>query len=259
MANLICTLCNRLLSNPRILISCGHTFCTSCLQDLVAASERKTRIACPTCNVECGITEGDVALLPVNVLAQQLVSDHQRAQREAEERSRNAGKCAKHPDVDGQYYCSGCEEITCAPCAHPGGLHYGQGHHALSIDEGLRYVGDEYKRMLEVVRQSTTGTLNALSSRTALARRVRGAALQTVGNVNEGINAIVHDLERVRIELATRAQRSCQLVLVEASNTVQLKSRVKAARQATQFSAAKSRFVQGATLTQLVKPKVKVR
>jgi hypothetical protein len=242
-----------------MLISCGDTFCTSCLERLVAASEQKTRIVCPTCNVECGILEGDVTCLPINVLVQRLVRDHQRAQREAEERGRSVGKCAIHPDVDGQYYCSACEQITCAPCAHPGGAHYGQDHHAVSIEEGLQHVADDYKRMLEAVRQSTTGTLDAVGSREALAKRIEGAALHTVANVNGHINTIVHDLERVRIELTSKVHRGAQIVLIGASKAVYLNSRVKTARHASRFSAAKSRFVQGATLAQLLKPKLKVQ
>ena len=191
--------------------------------------------------------------LPVNVTCQELVNDHQRAQREAEEHSKKVGKCSHHPEVDGQYYCTVCEQIACARCVLPDGMHYG--HHAVTIDEGLRLVGQEYRDILNAVRESVVATLDAVRNRKVLEERVRDAALRTAGNANEDINSIMRDLEHVRVELASSVQRGAKLVLAEASDVPQLEYRAKVARNATKFCATTTQFLESATLTQLLTQK----
>jgi hypothetical protein len=255
-SKLTCTLCDRLLNSPRML-SCGHTFCTPCLEGRVAAAERRTRLICPTCKTECGVPDGDVRSLPLNVFAQELVNDQERLQREADERSRKVGKCSKHPDVNGQFYCTACEQITCARCVHPDEFHYG--HRVVSIDEGVRRVAEEYQHMLEAVRQSTASAFDAARDRKALDMRLRDAALQTTGNVSGDIDVIVRDLELVRVELAWRVQLNAHHVLAAASNSAQSDTDAKAARNATRFCASTMQFVNSATLTDLLKQKAIVQ
>ena len=54
---------------PRIL-PCGHTFCESCLNDMVRTNKKKGKINCPSCRVEVAVPKGDASRLPKNFIAE---------------------------------------------------------------------------------------------------------------------------------------------------------------------------------------------
>ena len=52
---------------PRIL-PCGHTFCESCLNDMVRTNKKKGKINCPSCRLEVAVPEGGASRLPKNFI-----------------------------------------------------------------------------------------------------------------------------------------------------------------------------------------------
>ena len=95
---------------PRML-SCGHSFCTSCLQRLLTVDEK---IPCPTCRVEVNVSQDGVAGLPKN-FALLSIFDVKPQQEEGESLFDCEVCDDKHPAI---FWCFNCEEDMCKDAAH---------------------------------------------------------------------------------------------------------------------------------------------
>ena len=91
---------------PRILINCGHTFCTDCLSKL----ERNNRVRCPLCHKLIKSLESVERLpLNMNILYEIIEKDEILSQVEFdfEDDDEMANKlCAEHEDRVKHFYCS---------------------------------------------------------------------------------------------------------------------------------------------------------
>ena len=90
-----CPVCCELFDDqnisPRIL-SCGHSFCTGCLERLLTAHDK---IPCPTCRDEVNVPQAGVAGLPKNFALLSII---------------NANATLHHQEVEGLYTCEACDD-----------------------------------------------------------------------------------------------------------------------------------------------------
>ena len=133
--------------SPRML-SCGHSFCTGCLERLLATDDK---ITCPTCRVEVNVPQDGVAGLPKNwALLSLIAPDH-----EGVDGLPICEFCEnKHP---ANSYCLDCEEDMCKIAA---GFHTrnktSRGHRIVSLEPSAVSVKcprhDEQFRLFDVKR-----------------------------------------------------------------------------------------------------------
>ena len=105
-----CSVCLESLINkqPRLL-SCGHTFCTPCLQQLPGGNT----VNCPKCRSPTRLTPGGVQVLPKNTDISKM------REREQELSSRNEHYCqmCRKKDAKIQYICTSCSKrLICQEC-----------------------------------------------------------------------------------------------------------------------------------------------
>jgi len=98
---------------PRVL-PCGHTFCTSCLLQLLAP-EPNGWMACPTCRQSHLQPPGGVSGIPVNYTLLHVVETAKEAEKD--------GHCGVH-NMTAFSYCKDCEELCCPACLSDEGKHH---------------------------------------------------------------------------------------------------------------------------------------
>ena len=130
---------------PRLL-SCGHTFCSGCLERLFHNSTR-----CPTCRVEVEVPQAGVAGLPKNWALLSLFAPHH----EKGEGLPICESCVnKHP---ANSYCLDCEEDMCRDAARFHARNKtSRGHHIVSLEPSAVFIKcskhDEQFRLFDADR-----------------------------------------------------------------------------------------------------------
>ena len=109
-----------------LFLPCGHTFCSSCISQLV---QSHGTLVCPTCQT----TIQDAAALPTNFS----LLGSCRTSAEIEDVSEASG-CSLHPDKKVKFHCVNCSLDFCSRCVT---LHSGDNHKIedlnLSVDRNL--------------------------------------------------------------------------------------------------------------------------
>ena len=110
-----CPVCCELFDDQNIcprMLSCGHSFCTSCLERLLTMA-MIDKIPCPTCRVEVNLPEAGVAGLPKNFALLSIANDKPR--QEGGEALFICEVCdSKHPAT---FWCFNCKEDMCKNAA----------------------------------------------------------------------------------------------------------------------------------------------
>lgn len=131
-----CQICTELYSHteaamPRVL-TCGHTFCSSCLQRLIELPKRY--IQCPNCRNEQR-RYPNLDLYPKNYgLLEELDSRKYRQNHSKEIRpiNLNISFCPDHPKKPYEFYDETCQKYVCSHCI---ALGEHNGHKCVSIED----------------------------------------------------------------------------------------------------------------------------
>ena len=104
--SLQCPICLELMTEPKLL-SCSHTFCQSCLTDLLASKAGSNSITCPVCRSETEVENGDVSNLKTNIPLKSLIDD-------VKDKGQQCGIC--ETDAGAVFYCCDCAHNMCDLC-----------------------------------------------------------------------------------------------------------------------------------------------
>ena len=100
---------------PRILVHCGHTFCTDCLSQL----HHRQRVRCPLCRKLVKNLE-TVEKLPlnINILFEIVENDKLLANIQFfdDDEDDEEKLCSKHPERISHFYCSSHKTVFCREC-----------------------------------------------------------------------------------------------------------------------------------------------
>ena len=112
-----CSVCfnDMLERSPRIL-SCLHSFCTECLQQLINSN----KINCPTCREVTELKTNDVNELKVNFNLRQM-KEQMEGQKGKEQKKVAAGTktkslCQICQKTEASFKCKDCPDLLCEPC-----------------------------------------------------------------------------------------------------------------------------------------------
>ncbi|RXN10881.1 tripartite motif-containing 59 [Labeo rohita] len=127
--DLTCSVCYGLFTDPRVL-PCSHTFCKSCLENVLQVSVNfsiwrplRLPLKCPNCRSVVELPTNGVDALPVNVCLRAIVEKYQRDSRP------RSPSCPEHPRQPLNVYCVQDRKLICGFC-----LTIGQ-HQGHAIDD----------------------------------------------------------------------------------------------------------------------------
>lgn len=127
--DLTCSVCYGLFTDPRVL-PCSHTFCKSCLENVLQVSVNfsiwrplRLPLKCPNCRSVVELPTNGVDALPINVCLRAIVEKYQRDSRP------RSPACPEHPRQPLNVYCVQDRKLICGFC-----LTVGQ-HQGHAIDD----------------------------------------------------------------------------------------------------------------------------
>ncbi len=99
---------------PRILVHCGHTFCTECLSQYLF---RNFRVRCPICcKLVKNLETPDRLPLNINILYEVVERDPVLSQIDFDGQDYSGKLCAPHNDRIKHFYCSNHQSVFCREC-----------------------------------------------------------------------------------------------------------------------------------------------
>ena len=109
-----CLVCREVYDDQNLcprMLSCGHSFCTRCLNRLF--TEKRDQFCCPTCRVKVNVSQAGVAGLSKNFALLSIFDI--KPQQEESESLFNCEVCDdKHPAI---FWCFNCDEDICKDAA----------------------------------------------------------------------------------------------------------------------------------------------
>ncbi|XP_030633884.1 tripartite motif-containing protein 59 [Chanos chanos] len=127
--DLTCSVCYSLFNDPRVL-PCSHTFCKSCLDNVLQVSANfsiwrplRLPLKCPNCRSVVELPPSGVDALPINVCLRAIIEKYQRDGRP------HPPTCPEHPRQPLNVYCVQDRKLICGFC-----LTIGQ-HQGHTIDD----------------------------------------------------------------------------------------------------------------------------
>ena len=149
MSSTCCLKCSRPYRDPRML-SCCHSFCTQCIQSLVAMSVGTTSIICPTCLEKTLVFEKGVTSLP-----RSLHLFNKQSNILAKITSTPPPPCDSCSEGTSIAYCTECTDLLCKDCwnAHKK-LRMSRTHTSFTLEEARTMPQDKLTKLIPSFTQT---------------------------------------------------------------------------------------------------------
>ncbi|XP_078694391.1 E3 ubiquitin-protein ligase TRIM56-like [Branchiostoma floridae x Branchiostoma belcheri] len=134
-----CQICLQPYRRPKVL-SCLHSFCQQCLEEVLKKQKDKTELDCPTCRNTTVLPGGGVAELKDNFFVESLrdtVDVHKKLANEGE--SLVCGSCEAKSGAES--FCTECGDFLCDECVAI--------HRRIKVSKGHQVIGVEQLRSAE--------------------------------------------------------------------------------------------------------------
>ncbi|XP_011680029.2 RING finger protein 207-like [Strongylocentrotus purpuratus] len=106
--SLECPVCLNTFTDPKIL-SCSHTYCKTCLDNLLECHGNDQMLRCPVCRAETQVPNQDVGKLPANLALKSLIED-------VTNQYQFCTSCKSEDQPQAVVYCQDCGMYLCIIC-----------------------------------------------------------------------------------------------------------------------------------------------
>eukprot|EP00057_Strongylocentrotus_purpuratus_P025557 XP_011680031.1 PREDICTED: uncharacterized protein LOC105445766 [Strongylocentrotus purpuratus] len=106
--SLECPVCLNTFTDPKILSS-SHTYCKTCLDNLLDCHGNDQMIRCPVCRAETQVSNQDVSKLPANLALKSLIED-------VKNQYQFCTNCKSRDKPQAVVYCQDCGKYFCSTC-----------------------------------------------------------------------------------------------------------------------------------------------
>ena len=106
--SLECPVCLNTFTDPKIL-SCSHTYCKACLDNLLECHGNDQMLRCPVCRAETKVPNQEVSKLPANLALKSLIED-------MNSQYQFCSNCNSEDRPQAVVYCQDCGKYLCIPC-----------------------------------------------------------------------------------------------------------------------------------------------
>eukprot|EP00057_Strongylocentrotus_purpuratus_P027362 XP_011681836.1 PREDICTED: tripartite motif-containing protein 5-like [Strongylocentrotus purpuratus] len=106
--SLECPVCLNTFTDPKIL-SCSHTYCKTCLDNLLGCHGNDKMLRCPVCRAETQVPNQDVSKLPANLALKSLIED-------MKNQFQFCSNCKSEDEPQAVVYCQDCCKFFCSTC-----------------------------------------------------------------------------------------------------------------------------------------------
>ncbi|XP_030845833.1 E3 ubiquitin-protein ligase TRIM38-like [Strongylocentrotus purpuratus] len=106
--SLECPVCLNTFTNPKTL-SCSHTYCKACLDNLLECHGNDQMLRCPVCRAETQVPSQNVSKLPENLALKSLIED-------VKNQHQFCTNCKSEDKPQAVVYCQDCGMYLCITC-----------------------------------------------------------------------------------------------------------------------------------------------
>ncbi|XP_030839372.1 tripartite motif-containing protein 59-like [Strongylocentrotus purpuratus] len=106
--SLECPVCLNTFTDPKIL-SCSHTYCKTCLDNLLVYHGKDQMLRCPVCRAETQVPNQEVSKLPASLALKSLIED-------MKTQYQLCTNCKSQDKPQATVYCQDCGKYFCSTC-----------------------------------------------------------------------------------------------------------------------------------------------
>ncbi|XP_011666000.2 tripartite motif-containing protein 59-like [Strongylocentrotus purpuratus] len=159
--SLECPVCLDTFTDPKIL-SCSHTYCKACLDNLLECHGNDQMLRCPVCRAETQVPNRDVSKLPASLALKSLIED-------VKNHRQFCSNCKSEDKPQAAVYCQDCGKYLCFTCHN---------NHSQWQD----FISHEVLPMSEIVSGKVSVRIDTVNAGNT-PKRMRSASVPTAGDL----------------------------------------------------------------------------